>query len=94
VLRDWRTAPVDERLRATLGFLAKLTLDPGAVGAEDAAAVLATGVSAAALTDAVHVCALFNVIDRIADALGFHVPGPDEFARVAPGFLKRGYAGV
>ena len=28
VERDWRTAPVDERLRATLGFLEKLTLRP------------------------------------------------------------------
>lgn len=94
MLADWRTAPVDERLRVTLGFLAKLTLEPEAVGGADARAVLAAGVSAEALADAVHVCALFNMIDRIADALGFHVPEPEEFARVAPGFLKRGYGGV
>ncbi len=48
-------------------------------------AQLETGVSAEALADAVHVCALFNMIDRIADSLGFHVPEPEEFARVAPG---------
>src|SRR2546422_7850830 len=28
VLRDWRTAPLDPKLRATLGFLEKLTLAP------------------------------------------------------------------
>jgi hypothetical protein len=45
-----------------------------------------------ALEDAIHVCALFNVIDRIADALGFDLPEPEYWDRVAPGFLAGGYA--
>jgi hypothetical protein len=53
--------------------------------------VLAAGVSAEALDDAIHVCALFNVIDRIADALRFDLPEPEYWARVAPGFLAGGY---
>ena len=28
VCRDWRTAPVDEKVRATLGVLEKITLSP------------------------------------------------------------------
>ncbi|MDQ3823272.1 MAG: hypothetical protein M3321_08535 [Actinomycetota bacterium] len=52
----------------------------------------ATGVSDEALEDAIDVCALFNVIDRIADALGFDVPEPDYWERVAPGFFAGGYA--
>jgi A/G-specific adenine glycosylase len=36
VERDWRTAPVSRELRATLGFLEKLTLRPGDVSREDA----------------------------------------------------------
>ena len=36
-------------------------------------------------------CALFNMIDRIADALGFDLPDPEYWARVAPGFLAGGY---
>ena len=39
MLDDWRTAQVDDRLRATLGFLEKLTLSPEDVGSEDVAAV-------------------------------------------------------
>ena len=78
-------------MRATLGFLQKLTLDPEAVTPADAAAVLASGVSAEALVDAIHVCTLFNVIDRIADALGFDLPEPEYWTRVAPGFLAGGY---
>jgi hypothetical protein len=54
--------------------------------------VRAAGVSDGALEDAIHVCALFNVIDRIADALAFELPDSEYWSRVAPGFLAGGYA--
>jgi alkylhydroperoxidase family enzyme len=92
VLDDWRTAPVDERLRATLGFLEKLTLEPESLTRADAEAVRATGVSDPALLDAIAVAALFNVIDRIADALRFEVPPPEAFAARADRMLATGYA--
>jgi alkylhydroperoxidase family enzyme len=92
VLADWRTAPVPDGLRATLGYLARLTLEPESLGPADVEAVRAAGVSDEALEDAVHVAALFNVIDRLADALGFHVPPEEAFARIAPRFYRRGYA--
>ncbi len=91
VLDDWRTAPIDEKLRAMLGFLEKLTLRPGDVGPEDVAPLRAAGVSDQAIEDAIHVCAFFNMIDRIADSLGFDVPSPEGFAQGADSLLKRGY---
>jgi alkylhydroperoxidase family enzyme len=91
VLADWRTAPIGDGLRATLGFLAKLTLEPESVGPEEAQAVRAAGVSAGALSDAIHVCALFNMIDRIADAFAFHVPPREDAEQAAPRFFARGY---
>jgi alkylhydroperoxidase family enzyme len=92
VLADWRTAPIDEALRATLGFLEKVTLSPDQVGPADTALVRDAGVSDPALRDAVYVCALFNLIDRISDALDFAVPAPDQFRTMAKILLKRGYA--
>ena len=92
VLDDLDAAPIDERLRETLRFLRKLTLEPDELRPGDAAQVLATGVSREALEDAVDVCALFNIIDRVADALGFDLPDADYWERVAPGFLEGGYA--
>lgn len=89
---DWRTAPVDERLRATLGFLEKMTLDPGALSRADAEAVRAAGVSDEALVDAIHVCALFNMIVRLADSLGWDVPSEEAFAERAALMLDGGYA--
>ena len=92
-LADWHDAPLAPGLRATLDLLAKVTLAPEQVGAPDVETVRRAGVSDDAIVDALHVCALFNVIDRIADGLGFDVPAPDEFAAAAPGFLERGYTG-
>ena len=92
VKRDWRTAPVDEKLRATLGFLEQMTLRPGELEREDAERVLAAGVSREALVDAIHVCALFNVIARLADSLGWDVPSLEEFSARAEAMLESGYA--
>ena len=90
--RDWRTAPVDERLRATLGFLEKVTLEPGDLTPEDAETVLAAGVSREALVDAIHVAALFNMIVRLADSFGWYVPPDEELAARAGMRLESGYA--
>jgi len=89
--RDWRTAPIDERLRATLGFVEKLTLRPAELAKRDADAVLAAGVSREALEDAIHVAALFNMIVRLADSLGWDVPDFDAFHARAESMLASGY---
>jgi hypothetical protein len=92
VFRDWRTAPVDAKLRAALGFVEKLTLRPAELTSSDADAVRAAGVSPEALVDAIHVAALFNMIVRMADALAFEVPPHDSFRQRAESMLNDGYA--
>ena len=92
VKADWRTAPIDEGLRATLGFLEKMTLRPGELGPADADEVRAAGVSDEALVDAIHVCALFNMIVRLADSLGWDVPPDEAFRARAEPMLESGYA--
>jgi alkylhydroperoxidase family enzyme len=92
VERDWRTAPVDEKVRATLGFLETVTLRPRELAREDAELVLAAGVSREALVDAIHVGALFNMIVRLADSLGWDVPSFEEFSARADAMLESGYA--
>jgi alkylhydroperoxidase family enzyme len=91
VLDDWRTAPIDEPLRATLGFLEKLTLSPDDVGPEDTELPRRAGVSNSALRDAVYVCALFNLIDRVSDALDFAIPSAEGFRKTAKALLRFGY---
>ena len=91
VLDDFERAPIDDKLRATLAFLKKVTIDPKAVGPADAAAALRAGVTPTALRDAVYVCAAFNVMDRVADALSFRVPDRATFNRAARFLIKLGY---
>ena len=91
ILDDWRTAPIGEPLRLMLGFLEKLTLEPDRVTSADVAPLRASGLSDEAIEDAIHVTALFNIYDRMADTLEFDVPGPESFAQGAARLLKRGY---
>ena len=90
--RDWRTAPIREPLRAMLGFIEKMTLRPSELTRADADAVRAAGVGDEAIIDAVHVAALFNMIVRLADSLGWDVPPFEEFYARADGMLASGYA--
>ena len=90
-LADWRTAPVEERVRATLGLLEKVTLTPESVGKDDVAPLRALGVSRQAVEDALVVCFCFNLIDRLADAFGWHVPDKKGFAASATALLRQGY---
>lgn len=91
VWADWRTAPVSEKLRATLGYLETMSLRPEALSADDLAPLRAAGVSDAAIEDAIYVCATFQIIIRVADALEFHVPDEDALDRAADTMLSRGY---
>jgi hypothetical protein len=54
--------------------------------------VRAAGVSDDALRDATTVCALFSMIVRLADSLGWDVPEWDALTRRAPAMLEGGYA--
>ena len=92
VRKDWRTAPVDDRLRAALAFIEKQTLHPDELSAEDAEAAYAAGVSRQALLDAARVSALFNMIVRLADSFGWAVPDWDRLMQRAPAMLDGGYA--
>jgi hypothetical protein len=76
---------------ATLVFLEKLTLRPDELTSEDAEAARAAGVSAQALRDAATVCALFNMIVRLADSFGWDVPSQEQLSARAPAMLEGGY---
>jgi alkylhydroperoxidase family enzyme len=92
VVADWRTAPLRPELRATLAFIEVLTLRPDELTQADAEAAYAAGVSRDALRNAATVCALFNMITRLADSLGWDVPSSDRLTARAPAMLEGGYS--
>ena len=75
-----------------LGFLQTMTLRPEELGPADAEAVRAAGVSEEGMVDAIHVAALFNMITRLADSLGWDVPPWESFLARANAMLSNGYA--
>ncbi len=91
ILADHRTAPIRPALRATLDLLQKVTLTPGEVTAADVDAVRAEGVSDETIEDALAVCMCFNLIDRVADSLGFDLPPAEAHAAYVGRFLEEGY---
>ena len=90
VLADLDHAVIEEPLRATLRMLRKLTLEH-AVGEDDMRTLLAAGVAPAQARDALAVAFAFNTMNRLADAFGFVVPGPEAFEAGAKFLLARGY---
>jgi hypothetical protein len=69
----------------------KLTLQPDAIGPEDARAAYAAGVSEQALIDAITVCFHFNMVDRVADSLGFDELDDAGYRLGARSLLRFGY---
>lgn len=67
---DIGTAPVDEKLKPILVYVRKLTQTPSTITSKDAQAVYDAGWDERALFDAISVCALFNMMNRIVFGSG------------------------
>lgn len=80
-------------MRATLAFLEKMTLDHHHLTPDDARAVLQSGVTRDALAEAMEVAFLFNIYDRLADTMGWHVPetASGYYQKAAQRLLSQGY---
>ena len=78
-------------MRATLSLLEKVTLAPTEIDAHDLAKLRAAGLTDRAILDATYVCVGFNIIARIADALGFKIPSEELFSRTAKLLVTFGY---
>lgn len=91
MIADFRTAPIDEKLRAVLALLEQLTLAPSSLSPDDVRPVLAMGVTKEAVRDAFYVAFLFNVYDRLADTLGWELPEDRYYPKAGRFLLKFGY---
>ncbi|MBA3511123.1 peroxidase-related enzyme [Sphingomonas sp.] len=80
------TAPVDDRLKPILAYVKKLTQTPARITPADAERVYAGGWSERALFDAISVCALFNMMNRIVMGAGIE---SDPRLRSAPEIQAR-----
>ncbi len=82
-----------ERLKPLLRYARKLTLTPSKITPGDAEALLAAGWEEQALHDAVAICGLFNLMNRLVEGLGI-AAGQDYFQVAGPRLADIGYTGL
>jgi len=70
VKRDYRTAPIDKRVRSLLDFAWKLTREQHECREDDVRKLRSEGWSDEAIVEAVGIVGFFNYITRVADGLG------------------------
>lgn len=66
--------PVDPKLKPLLHYVRKLTLRPESLSMADAATVYAAGWEERALYDAIMVCSLYNMMNRLVIGIGLDAP--------------------
>ena len=67
---DWRSAAIDDRMRAMLTYSEKLTLTPGKMERADTETLRTHGLSDEQILAVVLLAGFFNLASRLADALG------------------------
>lgn len=70
LMADLETCRVEAKFKPILAYVGKLTRSPSMMSDADAAKVYAAGWDEQALFDAVSVCALFNLMNRIVEGSG------------------------
>ena len=91
VLDNYRTAPIDEKLRAMLGLLETFTLHSEQLDGNRVREVLDAGATREQIRDAFYVAFLFNTYDRLADTLGWQLPDARYYTKAGQFLLKKGY---
>jgi len=89
VLCDPASSDLDRRVTATLAFLDRAV--DGAATPEDVRRLRDAGVSDAEILDAVEVCFVFNLVNRLANSLGYTNDGSDGSWRSARALHRMGY---
>ncbi len=90
-LDDWRSAPLEPRLKAALAYLEKLTLTPQELSVEDIQLMRDAGLADAAIEEAAYVAYLFSVMDRLADTFDFDIPKQTHVSNTGKFLFKNGY---
>jgi uncharacterized peroxidase-related enzyme len=91
VLDDPEKSSLDEREKALLRFVRKLTLDSGAVTEGNIEALKCEGWDEAAIYYAIYACALFNFYNRFVSGNGVKLVSDAAFRRLSERMARSGY---
>lgn len=91
VLNDLEGSRLDEKDKALLRFVSKVTLDSSAVTAADTQELRDSGWEDGAIFSAITVCALFNFYNRWVSSSGVHPVSMETTRRYAKRMADHGY---
>lgn len=91
VINDYQTAPVNEKIRATLGFLKTLTRDPAQLTPADIEPMRQAGVPDIGIEEAIQIAFLFCTINRLADSFDYELAEGTGKKRMGFMLYKMGY---
>lgn len=91
VLRDLEGSALDEKDKALLRFVRKLTLDSGSIDQADIEVLQGAGWEDAAIYYAIGACALFNFYNRFVSGNGVKLVSNEAFDRLAERMARVGY---
>ena len=91
VLKDPEKSGLEEREKALLRFVRKLTLDSGAITEANIEALKCEGWDEAAIFYAIYACALFNFYNRFVSGNGVRLVSEAAFRRLSERIARKGY---
>lgn len=91
VLNDPEKSSLDEREKAMLRFVRKLTLDSGSVTEGNIEALKCEGWDESAIFYAIYACALFNFYNRFVSGNGVKLVSDAAFRRLSERMARNGY---
>ncbi|TBR11813.1 MAG: peroxidase [Rugosibacter sp.] len=91
-LADINHPELSEKMRPILSYVRKLTEVPSSITVEDVAAVFNAGWNEQALHHAIHVCALFNFMNRLVEGHGIEALSPVISEQLGRQLRDQGYA--
>jgi uncharacterized peroxidase-related enzyme len=91
VIRDLEASSIDDKQKALLRFVRKVTLAPASITATDTQELNAAGWDDGAIFYAISACALFNFYNRWISASGVHPVSDEAFKRLGARMAAVGY---
>jgi uncharacterized peroxidase-related enzyme len=91
ILRDLESSGLDEKDKALMRFVRKLTLDPASIGESDIRLLQSSGWDDASIYYAIGACALFNFYNRFVSGNGVRMVSHEAFRSLSEHMAKSGY---
>jgi len=90
MLDDWENSAFEPKVKGMLRFLQKWSRAPAELKPADVEMLRELGIRDEAVVDALYMCTMLQIMNRLANALGFEDWTPERYAQRAQLQVERG----